>query len=86
MDLHHHNEKRKHQLLMEPVESSILTQYHVSKGLKVFGKEGTGAVMSELKQLHERMVMDPKRPESMTREEKKESLQYLMFLTKNRCG
>eukprot|EP00957_Ditylum_brightwellii_P160500 12218251-Ditylum_brightwellii.AAC.2 len=32
------------------------------------------------------MVMDLKRPDNMTNEEKKESLQYLMFLTKKRCG
>eukprot|EP00957_Ditylum_brightwellii_P184341 14041164-Ditylum_brightwellii.AAC.1 len=63
-----------------------MTQYHVSKGLKVFGKEGTEAVMNELQQLHDRMVMSPKKPESMTRQEKKESLQYLMFLKKKRCG
>eukprot|EP00957_Ditylum_brightwellii_P118203 9015624-Ditylum_brightwellii.AAC.1 len=60
LSLHHRDEKGKHQLLMEPVEHSILTQYNVSKGLHLFGKEGTDIVMSELQQLHKRMVMDPK--------------------------
>eukprot|EP00957_Ditylum_brightwellii_P102984 7848157-Ditylum_brightwellii.AAC.1 len=63
-----------------------MTQYHASKGLKVFGKEGTDAVLSELKQLHDQMVMDPKNPETMTNEGRKESLQYPMFLTKKRSG
>eukprot|EP00957_Ditylum_brightwellii_P144028 10974255-Ditylum_brightwellii.AAC.1 len=63
-----------------------MMQYHVSKGLKVFGKEGTDAVLSELKQLHEHMVMDPKRPEKCLCKEKRDLLQYLMFLTKKRCS
>eukprot|EP00957_Ditylum_brightwellii_P084697 6439847-Ditylum_brightwellii.AAC.1 len=63
-----------------------MTQYHVSKGLKVFGKKGTEAVMNELKQLHDRSVLDPKDPSELSDEEKKASLQYLMFLKKKRCG
>eukprot|EP00957_Ditylum_brightwellii_P011334 857140-Ditylum_brightwellii.AAC.1 len=70
----------------EPVTHSIMTQYHVSKGLKIFGKEGTEAVINELQQLHDRMVMSPKKPENVTKQERKESLQYLMFLKKKRCG
>eukprot|EP00957_Ditylum_brightwellii_P124665 9501520-Ditylum_brightwellii.AAC.1 len=63
-----------------------MTQYHVSKGLKVFGKEGTKAVLSELQQLHDRMVMNPQKPEKMTDNKKREALQYLMFLKKKQCG
>ena len=40
----------------------ILTQYHVSKGLKVFGEPGVVTVLKELNQLHNRMVMDKKTP------------------------
>ena len=41
------------------VVTTILTQYHVSKGLKVFGDEGVQAVLKELRQLHNYMVMEP---------------------------
>eukprot|EP00957_Ditylum_brightwellii_P187956 14310249-Ditylum_brightwellii.AAC.1 len=84
--LHHQNNKGKQIIENDPVNHSILTQYHVSKGLKAFGDEGKNAVLNELKQLHDRMVLDPKEPEKLTCEEKKRSLQYLMFLTKKRCG
>eukprot|EP00957_Ditylum_brightwellii_P196404 14964730-Ditylum_brightwellii.AAC.1 len=84
--IHHQNHEGKHRIENDPVNHSILTQYHVSKGLKVFGDEGKNAVLNELKQLHDRMVLDPKEPEKLTHEEKKMSLQYLMFLTKKRCG
>ena len=36
-----------------------LTQYHVSKGIKKFGQEGVEAILRELKQIHDRMVIDP---------------------------
>eukprot|EP00957_Ditylum_brightwellii_P121850 9292240-Ditylum_brightwellii.AAC.1 len=84
--IHHQNHEGRQSIENDPVNHSILTQYHVSKGLKVFGDEGKNTVLSELKQLHDRMVLDPKEPEKLTREEKKMSLQYLMFLTKKRCG
>ena len=42
--------------------TTILTQYHVSKGLKVFGDLGVAAILKELKQLHARMLMEPKTP------------------------
>ena len=43
-------------------------------------------MLKELKQLHDRMVLEPKRAEKMTPAEKKASLQYLMFLKKKRSG
>eukprot|EP00957_Ditylum_brightwellii_P049785 3774869-Ditylum_brightwellii.AAC.1 len=49
------NNEGKQMLENDPVTHTILTQYHVSKGLKVFGEEGTNNVLSELKQLHDRM-------------------------------
>eukprot|EP00957_Ditylum_brightwellii_P166216 12653675-Ditylum_brightwellii.AAC.1 len=58
----------------------------MSKGSKVFGKEGTDVVLIELKQLHERMVMGPKNPKELTCERQKDSLQCLMFLTKKCCS
>ena len=58
----------------------------MSKGIKVFGELGVAAVLKELKQLHNRMVMDPKSSNEMTMSLKKSALQYLMFLKQNRCG
>eukprot|EP00957_Ditylum_brightwellii_P165026 12564098-Ditylum_brightwellii.AAC.1 len=80
--LHHNHKATQHSLENDPINHAIMTQYHVSKGLKIFGKKGTEAVMSELKQLHNRSVLDPKDPNKLSDEEKKVSLQYLMFLKK----
>ena len=47
-------------ILRKPLDVTILTQYHVSKGLKVFGESGVMEVLKDLKQIHDSMVMDPK--------------------------
>ena len=39
-----------------------------------------------MKQIHDRMVIDPKNPEEMTREEKSAALKYLMFLKQKKNG
>ncbi|CAB9513638.1 hypothetical protein SEMRO_603_G174000.1 [Seminavis robusta] len=44
------------QFLLEHV---ALTQYSINKGLKVFGNAGAEAVISEMKQLHDRKVGEP---------------------------
>ena len=53
-------------VIRNPLITTIITQYHVSKELKVFGEPGVAAVLKELKQLHDRMVMDPKNSDEMT--------------------
>jgi hypothetical protein len=68
------------------LENIVMTQYSVKKGLKVFGKAGAEAVVSEMQQLHEREVLKPKAAAMMTTDEKRKSLHYLMFLKKKRCG
>ena len=70
----------------EAESSQVTPQYHVSKGLKIFGKKGEDAVMKELKQLHDLNVISPRMPETMTREEVKRALPYLMFLKRKRSG
>ena len=65
---------------------TVLSQYTMKKGIQKFGTAGVDAVLSELKQLHDRKVMIPKTGSSMSREEKRASLRYLMFLKKKRCG
>ena len=62
------------------------SQMTMKKGLKMFGKQGEEAVKKELQQLHERAVIKPIAAPMMTRDEKRKSLQYLMFLKRKRCG
>ena len=44
------------------------------------------AVEKEMRQLHDRGVMIPVQKESLTLEQRKEALAYLMFLKRKRCG
>ena len=67
-------------MMRNPLIVTILDQFHVYKGLKVFGEPRVAAVLKDLKQLHDRMVMDPKNADKMTTSKKKAALQYLMFL------
>jgi hypothetical protein len=66
------------------LESTVMTQHSMKKGLKLFGEAGTAAVLKELKQLHDLKVLEPTDANEMTPLEKKRSLQYLMFLKKKR--
>jgi hypothetical protein len=54
--------------------------------LKIFGEDGAEAVVSEMTQLHDMSVIDPTSANTLTREEKRKALNYLMFLKKKRCG
>lgn len=78
--------KDEHNFMTSDVVTTCLTQYHVSKGLKVYGQKGIEAVLKELNQLHDRMVIETQHPEEISKDEKKASLQYLMFLKKKRSG
>jgi len=63
-----------------------MTQHSMKKGLKIFGDAGTAAILQELKQLHDRKVLEPTSAQKMTPIERKRALQYLMFLKKKRTG
>ena len=63
-----------------------MTQYHVSKVIKLFGQEGVNTVHDELMKLHNRIVLDPKHPHELTKSEKQSSLAYLVFLKKKKYG
>ena len=63
-------------MMRNPLITKILTQYHMYKGLKVFGELGVTAFLKELKQLHDNMVMDPKYTNEVTTSKKKAALQY----------
>lgn len=68
------------------LEHTVMTQHNLKSGLKEFGEDGVNAVLKELQQLHDRKVLEPKNPDLMSQEEKKDALQYLMFLKKKRSG
>jgi hypothetical protein len=68
------------------LEHFAMTQYSVKKGLRLFGEAGKEAVYSEMLQLHEMDVVEPKKANMLTREEKSKALNYLMFLKQKRCG
>ena len=55
-------------------------------GLQTFGNDGVRAVEKEMRQLHNPGVMIPVQKESLTSEQQKEALVYLMFLKRKRCG
>jgi hypothetical protein len=59
-----------------------VTQYSVKQGLRVFGEAGKAAVQSEIQQLHDMKVVEPKKSNMLSREGKSKALNYLMFLKK----
>jgi hypothetical protein len=71
---------------LQDLEHTALTQYSAKKGLKVFGEAGAEAIISEMKQLDAMDVIEPKKADTLTKAEKKASLEYLMFLKQKRCG
>lgn len=56
--------------LRRPEEGTMMTQHSMKKGIKEFGEAGVNAVLDELKQLHDRNVIEPKSAQSMTREDR----------------
>jgi hypothetical protein len=75
---------RDYSHLRTTLESIVMTQYSMKKDIKTFGDAGVDAVLSELKQLHTRKVLEPKDASKMTPMQKKRALQYLMFLKNKR--
>ena len=50
----------------------------------MFGNDGVAAVKKEMLQLHDRKVMIAKKSVDLTRDQKREALEYLMFLKRKR--
>ena len=73
-------------MVEEDMQSILLQQFHISKGLKKFGKRGEAAVMKEMEQLHIRKVLNPKHANELTEDEKLQALKYLMFLKEKHDG
>ena len=80
---------RKHQdygHLHCTLESIAMTQHSITKGLKLFGDAGVNAIMNELHLLHDRGVLESKTAAQLSPEQRKDALQYLMFLKQKRNG
>ena len=61
-------------------------QYSVKKGIELFGEKGEKAVTKELTHMHDMKVYHPMDPKELTREQRKEALLSLIFLTQKRDG
>ena len=71
---------RDYNHLHATLASTVMTQHSMKKGIKIFGEAGVEAVLQELKQLHDRKVLEPRSATDLSHSEKKAALQYLMFL------
>jgi hypothetical protein len=69
-----------------PKRHQFIQKLNLSRGLQEFGKRGEQAAMTEMKQLHERMVFEPINIENFTWLERKRALESLIFLTEKRNG
>ena len=72
--------------LYSDLEHTMFMQYNVKKGLKLFSKAGTSAMVAEMQQLHDHGVIVPKHTNMLTHEEKWQSLKYLILLKQKHCG
>ena len=68
------------------VQHTMLSQYGLKKGLRLFGEDGEAAVTKELQQLHDREVLEPNHPNELTKEQHARALSHLMFLKMKRNG
>jgi hypothetical protein len=71
----------------EPMGELFITeQMSLKKGLKRFSKDVANAVIAEMKQLDYQNVIMPIKAQDLTREEKRKSLLYHMYLKQKTCG
>jgi hypothetical protein len=68
------------------LEHTVMTQYSMKKGIKLFGSDGVDAVLQELKQLHDRDVIQPVHAKALSSEDRQNALHYLMFLKQKQTG
>jgi len=66
--------------------SSFMQQYHVSKGLKVFGKKGEEGVITELDQMLKRDAFGPVLVSGLNEKEREQSVDSMMLLAQKTSG
>ena len=54
----HCGPNQHYNMMRNPLITTIINQYHVSKGLKFFGDPVVAAILKETNQLHDRILMD----------------------------
>ena len=59
---------------------TILTQYSIKQGLKVFGKKGEATVRNKPQKFHDHRVVEPNKTQDLSYEQRRRSLAYLIFL------
>jgi hypothetical protein len=57
-----------HSMLHATLEHYAMMQYSVKQGLRIYGEAGKEAMYSEMQQLHEMEVVEPKKGSMLTRE------------------
>jgi hypothetical protein len=71
----------------EPFGVLFMTeQMSLRRGLQHFGQKGAEAVVSELRQVHYRQVIQPRYREQLSPSQRRQALRYLMYLKQKRCG
>jgi hypothetical protein len=68
------------------MEAITMTQYSMKQGLKQFGQRDVDALITELRQIDTRKVMDPIHGRLLSKEDKRKRLNYLIFLKEKRTG
>ena len=68
------------------IKHVTLTQYGMKKGIELWWQRGIDTVRREMEQFHNRGVMSSIDPKTMSREDKKKALMYLMFLKEKHSG
>lgn len=63
---------------------TVLTQLHVSKGLKKWGKRGEDAIKKELQQVVDVDILSPQKKSDLSQDDIDRALEYLMFLKEKR--
>ena len=69
-----------------PPPPSSKKQYGLKAGLKRFEERGSQAIMKELTQFHTLKCFKPRDPKTLSREDRRNALTSLMFLTEKRTG
>ena len=64
----------------------LAQQYHITQGLKIYDDISREAVKKEMKQLDDMEVVKPKKVESLTKEQRKNALPCLMFISEKNDG
>ena len=73
-------------LMQFAAEYLLLTQMGMNTRIKEFGQKGIDTIIKEMRQLHDREVVNPMMPNTIASEIRKRALGYLMFLKKKRNG